>query len=459
MMQDNHQNEIVIVRRRRDPDGDGPKGSVWKIAYADFMTAMMAFFLVMWLINVTDQDTREIVATYFNPIKFAEATTDRKGLRDPDSSSSGTDSDEHSSAIPLRGTAGEEDDGPAEQERARYSEAALFQDPYAILAELAAQLQADQPPSAMIDVSPGESGEPGLTGGDAFRDPFDPVYWQVAPQMQIGRSDGDGTGGPAGIADAGAAFPELGPGDGVAGTQITTAMLPLSARPDASPGVATGSAAATDPEPEESLERAQEDEAVAEETKVEDTLVEEMIAATVDEAEAALEGDAESTLEGLPNLAAAGAEEMRRRIEAGIEGSAGRFSQIPAVEVTATPEGILISLTDSARFGMFAIGSAEPKPEVVGVLAAVAKILAEREGSIVIRGHTDARPFRSKDYDNWRLSSARAHMAYYMLVRGGFDEARIARVEGHADRHLKLPDDPEAAENRRIEILLQEVGA
>ncbi|HSP26107.1 MAG TPA: flagellar motor protein MotB, partial [Saliniramus sp.] len=146
MMQDNHPNEIVIVRRRRDPDGDGPKGSVWKIAYADFMTAMMAFFLVMWLINVTDQDTREIVATYFNPIKFAEATTDRKGLRDPDSSSSCTDSDEHSSASPLRGTAGEEDDGPAESERPRYSEAALFQDPYAILAELAAELQANEPP-------------------------------------------------------------------------------------------------------------------------------------------------------------------------------------------------------------------------------------------------------------------------------------------------------------------------
>jgi len=108
---------------------------------------------------------------------------------------------------------------------------------------------------------------------------------------------------------------------------------------------------------------------------------------------------------------------------------------------------------------MFAIGSAEPKPEVVGVLAAVAEILAEREGSIVIRGHTDARPFRSRDYDNWRLSTARAHMAYYMLVRGGFDEARISRVEGYADRMLKLPDDPEAAENRRIEILLREVGA
>jgi chemotaxis protein MotB len=447
MMQDDRPNEIIIVRRRRDPDGDGPKGSVWKIAYADFMTAMMAFFLVMWLINVTDEDTREIVATYFNPIKFAEATTDRKGLRDPDSSSSGTDSDEHSSAVPLRGTAGEEADGRSESERPRYSEAALFQDPYAILAELAAELQSDKaPPNASIDFSPGESGEPGLTGGDAFRDPFDPVYWQVAPQVRVGRADGDGTGGPVGIVDAGAAFPELGPGEGVASAEIAATMLPLTPAIDISSG-ARQEAAPVDGRIEQAGRRTTGKEISGDELEKSSAPTKTAVAPATDPQVATA------------GTAAADAEGMRQRIEAGIESSPGRFSEIPAVDVTATSEGILISLTDNAAFGMFAIGSAEPRPEVVGVLAAVAAILAEREGTIVIRGHTDARPFRSKDYDNWRLSTARAHMAYYMLVRGGFDEARIARVEGHADRDLKFPNDPEAAENRRIEILLREVGA
>jgi chemotaxis protein MotB len=78
-------------------------------------------------------------------------------------------------------------------------------------------------------------------------------------------------------------------------------------------------------------------------------------------------------------------------------------------------------------------------------------------GKVIIRGHTDGRPFRSGDYDNWRLSSARAHMAYHMLVRGGLDESRVERIEGYADRALKLPDDPDAAENLRIDILVQEV--
>ena len=74
--------ELIIVRRRSTLDSDEGKNSVWKIAYADFMTAMMAFFLVMWLISATNQETRESVASYFNPIKLANSTPDRKGLSD-----------------------------------------------------------------------------------------------------------------------------------------------------------------------------------------------------------------------------------------------------------------------------------------------------------------------------------------------------------------------------------------
>ena len=74
-----------------------------------------------------------------------------------------------------------------------------------------------------------------------------------------------------------------------------------------------------------------------------------------------------------------------------------------------------------------------------------------------MRGHTDGRPFRSETYDNWRLSSARAQMASYALVRAGIDERRLERIEGYADRMPRNPD-PKAAENRRIEILLRGQG-
>ncbi|KAH2842118.1 hypothetical protein KXW36_000741, partial [Aspergillus fumigatus] len=79
-----------------------------------------------------------------------------------------------------------------------------------------------------------------------------------------------------------------------------------------------------------------------------------------------------------------------------------------------------------------------------------------RPGMIIVRGHTDTRPYKSETYDNWRLSTARAQMAYYMLVRSGVDAQRIEHVEGYADRRPKLPNDPAAAQNRRIEILIRE---
>ena len=75
--------EIVIVRRRAHAGEEGHHGGVWKIAFADFMTAMMAFFLVLWIVNSTSKETRSSVARYFNPVKLAETSPARKGLQDP----------------------------------------------------------------------------------------------------------------------------------------------------------------------------------------------------------------------------------------------------------------------------------------------------------------------------------------------------------------------------------------
>ncbi|MEP3667988.1 MAG: flagellar motor protein MotB, partial [Roseibium sp.] len=83
-MLDGVPNEIVIVRRKNSWDDEHLPHGVWKIAYADFMTALMAFFLVMWLINVTDDSVRRGVAQYFNPVKLASTAPNRKGLNDPD---------------------------------------------------------------------------------------------------------------------------------------------------------------------------------------------------------------------------------------------------------------------------------------------------------------------------------------------------------------------------------------
>lgn len=63
--------EIRIVKKKGG--GHGHHGGAWKVAYADFVTAMMAFFMVMWLIGM-DAKTRAAIAAYFrDPVGFMQA--------------------------------------------------------------------------------------------------------------------------------------------------------------------------------------------------------------------------------------------------------------------------------------------------------------------------------------------------------------------------------------------------
>lgn len=57
----------VIIKRKKVVQGGGHHGGAWKVAYADFVTAMMAFFLLMWLLNATTEKQRKGLADYFSP--------------------------------------------------------------------------------------------------------------------------------------------------------------------------------------------------------------------------------------------------------------------------------------------------------------------------------------------------------------------------------------------------------
>src|SRR5580692_6864131 len=71
--------EIIIVKRHASHE-DEHHGGAWKIAFADFMTAMMAFFLVLWIISATDKNTKTLIARYFNPVKVEEPAKAQKGI-------------------------------------------------------------------------------------------------------------------------------------------------------------------------------------------------------------------------------------------------------------------------------------------------------------------------------------------------------------------------------------------
>lgn len=60
-------NAPVIIKKVKKVVGGGHHGGAWKVAYADFVTAMMAFFLLMWLLNATTEQQRKGIADYFSP--------------------------------------------------------------------------------------------------------------------------------------------------------------------------------------------------------------------------------------------------------------------------------------------------------------------------------------------------------------------------------------------------------
>jgi chemotaxis protein MotB len=378
--------EIVIVRRRGGDDGAGGKAGAWKIAYADFVTAMMAFFLVMWLINASNEETRAQVASYFNPVKLTDTSTGVRSLKDMKDTRSSNQTEE-----------GESGEGTPPSETDIKSEAKLLANPPESLDRMARTVSESDFRNAGLEnqVEIAAALKPD-TSNPGVGDPFDPQAWEKVK-----------TEPPADMEET----PE--------------AQLPSAPETSAEDlaKVTPPDAAAAKPE-------------VAPETDA-------------DSARIKSEGDSKQEA----------SDKVRTEADAIAKEIAVQLGQDDkplqrALSVEPHPDGILISLTEQENFEMFETGSAEPRPEAMKLVEAIASAVKSRDGYLVIRGHTDSRPFRNKYYDNWQLSTARAHFARYMLLRAGLDEQRIRKIEGVADREPRNAADPQAAENRRIEILI-----
>lgn len=421
---DKDRHDIIIVRRGGGRQPEPLKGGVWKIAHADFMTAMMALFLVLWLVNATNRETRTTVAQYFNPIKLTDTTSDRKGVRNPQDAEPGevdSASRHDGNEVGVTRTGAERQPGASLKDAGQGQ--AAFEDPYAILAEIAAaKPEAGSDRASTLTL--GATGKPGMNGGEALRDPFDPNFWRQTPQTDTPTRQE-------------ALIGDVAP------------MTPTRAAPVAAP--APGAAPVTSPaEPAAAAGVPATAQPAAPAAMPADTLPMTPRPAAAEPAPMSRPAVAKTNADDAVASAIASA------IASGKDG--GPRSDSPQVDVRQTDEGVLISLTDNVSFGMFAIGSAEPHPQTVAAMQRIASVLNQREGAIVIRGHTDARPFRGASNDNWRLSTARAHTAQDLLIQGGVDESRIEHVEGHSSRKPRAGD-PNAAENRRIEILIREKRA
>ena len=411
-MDDHPHPEIIIIKRRSNHEEEH-HGGAWKIAFADFMTAMMAFFLVLWIINATDKKTKTMIAHYFNPVKLEDAARSPKSIH----------GDEASAAVDVAG-AKQSKARPAPRGRRTPRRRAATRRPR----PKAAACRRARAPTARAARKQrfGRKGGPGEpkahnVRGRAVRRPLSQsrrhrrpyVAGRARHRAERRREERDR--------------------DGIGESGRSSRSVP-SDRTRSRDGRARRGRERTPADPERRFA------AAGRRTPSRRPPRRLRAAPAASEAQQPL---------------AATAARLQKELELQV-GALGTSRLGPAIDVKATDEGLLISLTDRLNFSMFAIGSAEPQRQVVQAMEAVARILKDRPGMIVVRGHTDGHPYKSATYDNWRLSSARAQLTYYMLARAGVPESRFERIEGYADRRLRDPSHPFAAENRRIEILLRE---
>ncbi|MGB6242442.1 MAG: flagellar motor protein MotB [Castellaniella sp.] len=149
-------------------------------------------------------------------------------------------------------------------------------------------------------------------------------------------------------------------------------------------------------------------------------------------------------------------ENLKQQLESLIEHNPVLKQFRPQLLLDMTPDGLRIQILDQQNRPMFATGSARVQPYMRDILRELAVPISQLPNSITISGHTDAMQYASGDrsYSNWELSADRANSARRELVAGGLVERKVKRILGLGETVNLIEDDPMAAVNRRISVLV-----
>jgi chemotaxis protein MotB len=148
------------------------------------------------------------------------------------------------------------------------------------------------------------------------------------------------------------------------------------------------------------------------------------------------------------------AEAVKQAIQGVISDNPDTKAMKDTIQVSVTPDGILIAFTDNSEDLLFDLSSSELKQPLIKVLEGITPVLIKTGYRIRIQGHTDARPFPpGSKRSNWSLSFERADQARRILELHGFPEDRLTGVFAHGASAPVDPKNPKAAANRRLSIL------
>ncbi len=366
---------VTIVIKKDEVVEGGHHGGAWKVAYADFVTAMMAFFLLMWLLNATTEEQRRGLADYFAPTNVLGRAQTGTGQ-------------------PFGG-------------RTVNSAGAMASDAGALRVERG-------PAPVRLDVDEEES-----------EGPVEPVPQLPTSEERAPRALGTTNGPPR----------------PPAGASPLTAEQALTGAAAGRLGQG-GQAQAGD---RNAGDRQRGDQLQGDQHRGEQQSGEATEAARL--ADAALRAE-------LARRERASFEQAATELRAAVEADPALAELARQLRIEQVPEGLRIQLLDAERQSMFALSSATPNERARALILKVARVAARLPNPIAIAGHTDAMPYRGQDRTNWDLSADRANAVRRLLTDHGVNPARLRSVSGMAEREPLLPEEPNAAGNRRVAITL-----
>jgi len=388
----------VIIKRVKKGGEAGGHGGAWKVAYADFVTAMMAFFLLLWLLNATTNAQKRGIADYFAPTVASKSTTSGSGG--------------------VLGGQSPTEPGSQVSSSAPAGITTSFTPP-----------QDFQPSDD--DTSPGQS--PNDTDQDS-NSSGNPNSSQASssPTTQAGAAaQSTAAASTAGQTPPSSANPFLPFNANNSPTQTNPYAAPPSPTPDTQ--VNTDVNQAPDTKPQQGPTPNDKTNPAVDQGKMTDKEFQKLKAESEEKQFAKAQYDLQQAIQQIPDLK----------------------SLAKNLLIDRTEEGLRIQIVDQEKTAMFPTGSTSMSDQAQRLMTLVSEAISKLPNKISITGHADSTPYSGKtDYSNWELSTDRANAARRALVSQGFPEDRIATVVGKADTENLIADNPLDPRNRRISIVV-----